>query len=162
MKELEDQVRVQAATISTLQADKRELEQIGVVFKPCPPVPVAPTLSKDSLVMALQAQIAAMNNTIEFYADGSFKANGAIESANRTRSQDQRIIASQAAVIDSLKVVKAKEVVRTITNTVEVDRHVRRGWPWWLWMAIGVAAAWLFDRRQTILSFIKNKLWTKL
>ena len=83
--------------------------------------------------------------------NGSIQASGRVKSATVTNDRLQRTLSDLQARYDSLYQVKQRTIQTTVTKTVEVDKRIKRGWPWWVWLAIGAATCWVWMSRYKII-----------
>lgn len=130
VKELSDSVRVLTSENNRLTALVEEMQYASVRF--------------DTVYMPGDTVI----NTVTITKEGDIKATGKISSAYVSKSVLTKIVNEQNRVIDSLKSVKQKEIIRTFTKTEFKDKFKKvTVFPWWFWLITGVFAL-LWARKQ--------------
>ena len=110
----------------------KESKTSGAVFdnKECPPVVnIDSACSKDSMIKViriLQDELAQTKNSVEFYADGSFKATGKLKAAYLNASKLEKSILDLQSKYDSLYNVKQQVQTKEVTKTETKDVYVTR------------------------------------
>lgn len=88
--------------------------------------------------------------------NGAIQASGRVKSATVTNDRLQRTLSDLQARYDSLYQVKQRTIQTTVTNTLEVDKRVKRGLPWWIWLLIGAATCWVWMSRYKIIDRLRG------
>lgn len=88
--------------------------------------------------------------------NGAIQASGRVKSATVTNDRLQRTLSDLQTRYDSLYQVKQRTVQTTETKTVEVDKRVKRGWPWWIWLLIGATTCWVWMSRYKIIDRLRG------
>lgn len=86
-----------------------------------------------------------ITNVVTITKEGEIKATGKITSAFISKNFYQRIISEKDKLIDSLRSVKNREIVKTVTIT----KHKKTTFiTWWIWLII--VGAVLFNFRKQL------------
>lgn len=151
-------IRVLTQDNQRLTSEIHELQYAGVTFDTSGQHPVYIIEGEAACnVDSILALLHDANNKVKIYADGTIEANGRLKSAYYSKDKANRFIIELQRINDSLRAVKQKEEIRYITNTVTVDRQVKRSLLnfWWLFM-IGFISATALWNGKTIISYLRR------
>ena len=149
-------IRVLVQDNQRLTSEIHELQYAGVTFDTSGQHPMYIIEGEECNADSILALLHNANNKVKIYADGTIEAQGKLKSAFYSRDKLNRFILELQRINDSLRAVKQKEEVRYITNTVTVDRKVKRS-PlifWWLFAA-GFASCFILMKRNQIISYLR-------
>lgn len=157
MQQLEANNQLLKKENETLQSNTNEYDYQSVVFDTSCNQALRDALSKAGLnTDSVMKVISALNNKVNFYADGSFSAEGKIKSAMRQRDKLQELLVQKDKAIDSVSALKQKTEIKIETRTEYKDKVVKRTWfPWWLLLVAYTAGVFfppikLFDKAKSL------------
>lgn len=158
IKELESWNKMLITENERLNVENHELQYNSVEFDStdCPPTQIIidERCNVDSITAVLRDQFAS---TVKIHADGTIEAKGRLVRANASMQKLQKFVFEQSRTIDSLKKVKQKETVKTVTKTEYKDKYVKRSFMtgWWLWLLFFLAGVFVGVKYYR---FIKSKI----
>lgn len=149
LNEKDSMIRVLEQENQRLTSEIHELQYAGVTFDSslCPPSVI--NVPEDCNVDSILALLSYEKNRVKIYADGTIEAEGKLRSAYYSKDKLSRFIVELQRINDSLRQVKQKTETRYVTNTVTVEKKVKRKFfnsPF-LWLVIGLVGGYTVRSR---------------